>query len=328
MLNEACLAAWKLPADPFAYAQEPLAPLDRELDLGIYYDFYQWVDDAALGKLAPNGRISSWHIGQQGKMTVMLISGEQGCGRSSLKNLLLFELADRCKPAPIVAEYLAQPSTNRTSIAINVARAVERAVKITKPDLAKTIGETISTWRDDLIPGGEGDLDSLFTAIKQDIAQILHDTCVIVSINALLHQISIDAAHATAMMVQQLADFAILSVTDPNHGRIIRNKCVRAGQPVALVDAPKVDLVETRKFIAERFSRARAGAQVPSPIFPFTDQALTELFAPNRRGNKPVCLSLRVAIEKLSGAMSLRCDPAGCDPRPIDAADMRAVLDV
>src|SRR4051812_9021217 len=98
MLDKACLAAWNLPDDPFAYACEPLSPIDSLVDLDYYYDFYEWVDKAIVGTLAPTGRIASWQIAQPGRMMLLLISGAQGCGRSSLKNLLLYELADRLKP--------------------------------------------------------------------------------------------------------------------------------------------------------------------------------------------------------------------------------------
>ena len=325
MLDKACLTAWNLPHDPFAYACEPLSPIDSLVDLDYYYDFYEWVDKAIVGTLAPTGRIASWQIAQPGRMMLLLISGAQGCGRSSLKNLLLYELADRLKPAPIVAEYTIAPSTDPSQSALDMARAVELQVMFRNLQFGGIIKGLNDTWRDDQ-KLSQPNLGNLFSQLKEAMKAGLPKTPVIVSINALRHQVSIDTAYVTATMVEKLADFVILSITDNDVALVIRKKCAKEGQPVALIDAPKVDLAKARTFVAERFSRARAGAAVQPPIFPFTDEALTILFAPTKRGGDIVHLPLRVAIEKLNGAMSARCNPAKPNPSPISAADMRASL--
>jgi hypothetical protein len=133
-------------------------------------------------------------------------------------------------------------------------------------------------------------------------------------------------------MLHGFVDFVILTLTDNDDARYIRSSCIMNGQPVALIDAPRIDLDGLRAFLRRRLDKARVRVAVTSDLHPFTDDALIALFAPsNRHDREPVRLPIGVAIQKLAKAMERKgkaTRPAGASLGEIGEADIRAVLGV
>src|SRR5262245_58197011 len=79
----------------FDYIQGPLTPQQNAFHLAYYFDLYKWSDPDQLGRMGQDGRVAAFpdRFGQPGM--IIVISGTAGTGRTSLENLLLFEIAER-----------------------------------------------------------------------------------------------------------------------------------------------------------------------------------------------------------------------------------------
>lgn len=266
-------------------------------------------------------------------MLTLLVSGAQGCGRTSLKNLLLYELTQRSQAPPLVVEFTVAPVLNRAQTALSLARMLARQAKGLNSAAATAMATTIETWKNDIIPGAEPLIDNLFGPLKEDIQARFSGASVIIFLDALNHAVTRDTAQACAAMLQGLSDFVILALTDNDDARFIRSSCIMHGQPVALIDAPKVGLATVREFLKGRLAKARMqGITAPDALHPFTDDALLALLASsNPHDRQPISLPIRVAIQKLANAIEKKCaatTAGGAAPGVIGGAEMRAALGV
>ena len=293
-----------------------------------YFDFYSWLDTSAVGGLTPLGRIKSPGLTGGNRMLTLLISGPQGCGRSSLKNLLLFELIQQAAQPPIVVEWPVTPSINRAQNMVSLARKLAQTAQALDVGAGTALNTVIADWQKDQLVGQEPDIDYLFAQLRQDLQIHLPSSPVVVSLEALSHTLSRDTAYATSATLESVADFVVLSLTNTDDAKIVRTSCINNGRPVALIEAPKVDLDTAKRLLSHHLRRLRAEAAADE-LFPFTEPALAVLFAgTDARVQPSVSLPIRVALQKLSAALTNKCQPGGGPPGPITAADMRATLGV
>lgn len=325
---EECLNAWKFARNPFRSASGPLiAPAD----LADYHDFYRWVDLQKLGGLTAEGRVLIADLSPSpGRMMLLLLSGAQGCGRSSLESLLSYETIQRFKTPPITPKLTLTNVLDKRAIAIAMARALSVEVKKHSLEASTALGSTIDSWRDDNPPGVEPMIDTLFDRLRSEMQTSLPDVGVILTLDAIRHSVTRDTAQACAAMPQGLADFVILILTNHDDAQFIRSSSIRKGQPVALVDAPRLDLVTTRAVLEKRLKNCRVPGAITSVLYPFTDDALAALFepSPNFR-DQTIKLPIRVAMQKLADAAERKCSAstsASTDLGVIDAADIRKTL--
>src|SRR3954465_15808352 len=94
---------WELQGDPFPCAGRTLSPQNDVNQLSLYLDFYNWEEADLFGGLGPDGTIQI--IAPPGNATTtILISGQTGSGRSSVKNLIIYALEQDKNPKPIVLD--------------------------------------------------------------------------------------------------------------------------------------------------------------------------------------------------------------------------------
>src|SRR5271166_5718821 len=142
-MSAECLHAWNLAVDPFESASRPLAP---PADLTNYFDFYVWLDKSRLSSLADDGRIKIGDLSTGRRMMTLLLSGAQGCGRTSLKNLLRYELTQRSPAPSLVVEFVVTPVINRGQVALSLTRALARVAKVRDPTAETDMTATIDGW--------------------------------------------------------------------------------------------------------------------------------------------------------------------------------------
>src|SRR5947208_297405 len=108
---------WRLEDEPFPFAGRSLAPQTDPTQLSYYLDFYEWQDPDALAGLRADGTIQIGAL-QAAETTTVLISGSSGSGRSSVRNLLVYELIKQAATPPIVLDVRVKLSPDRKQVAM------------------------------------------------------------------------------------------------------------------------------------------------------------------------------------------------------------------
>jgi hypothetical protein len=298
----------------FDYLQGPLSPQKNSVYLNYYFDLYQWKDQEQIGLIGRDGRLVTFpeRLGQPGM--IIVISGVSGTGRSSLENLLLFEIEAHGKSVAVCTRYAIEISSNKVQTAHNFASMfideiedyLSRAnVGKNAKSLPKKLLATVKDWRDNLVEG-EANTEFLFQRLMRDVRRILPDLPIVFCLDASNHINTPDTWRPACTMLRNLADFVILSLSKKDDAAVLRTS-LRDGQVrVVWVDAPRVDEDQTKRFLAARLAAERvAVAPAGQELFPFTDRAIGALFAPT--GDEPVKFSIGVAIRKLKGAFEKKC---------------------
>lgn len=326
--------SWNFKANPFAYSRGPLQPNVDQAQLSYYFDFYAWNNQAALDGLAPDGRVKNLVADTDGQTMTFLISGAGGCGRSSMKNLLLYELGTRAQSGLLTVEALANLSISRAQSAMSLTQAIastvgakELALGHQNKPTSSALLDAAKTWKGLIVDAAEPDTGSLFQTLKGIVRQAFPDEWLVVTLDALNPALTQDTARTTRDMLDGFADFIIFALTDADHARFIRNKCQQAMKPIFWVNAPKVSKEAVTKFLDKRFADERTKpAPVGQSLHPFTKEAISILFDPSRAGDPAVTMPLRVAIKKLESALTSRLANGKSPGGPITGPEMRAFL--
>ena len=297
----------------FDYQKGPLDPKASPVDLEYYFDLYAWDDSKQLGPLAPNGRINEFPSRGGVYGSIIVISGVSGTGRTSLEELLLFEIASRSKSPPIVTLYPIAVTSKQVQDASNFAnRFISRveAFLVTSSDrrkeikaLPKTLKGIVKEWKEGLV-GDDPNTEFLFTALAENVRGLLPDTPIVFRLDATSHLNTPDTWTPACTMLRNLADYVILSLSDQDHARYLRTSLLDRQVRIFWVDVPRVDEAKTRRFLEHRLGAEREGAA--DELFPFTAEALKALFAPTE-GNKPRSLPISVALKNLRGVFDRKC---------------------
>ena len=309
-------------ATRFDYTAGPLNPETNPQHLQYYFDLYEWFDAQQFGRIGPDGRLVVFPAQVNRPGTIVVISGFTGTGRTSLINLLLFEIRQRALSAPIVTKYPVRITSNRRLEAMNFAdnfmRTVLKSTAGTKQRRIKKLMEsTFEKWKTNSSLE-EPNADYLFQQLALDVDDVLPNTPIAFSLDATDYMNTPDTWRLICMMLQHLANYIILSLSNRDHARYIKDSLLRNNFQVVWVDAPRVDVSRTKSFLTHRLGAEREGLIAQGQeLFPFTDDALDALFAPTS-GNQPVPQSISVAIKRLKGAFekklndiaSLLADPA------------------
>jgi hypothetical protein len=206
----------------FDYLQGALAPHEHAWHLNYFFDIYKWVDHEQLGKLGIDGRIRTFPDRADRPGLIIVISGASGAGRTSLENLLRFEIASRAQSPPIVTEYRIGVTSKRAQDALNFAtsfiKEVERRLAKTGEkrkeikNLPKQLRETVKEWKENLV-ADDPNTDFLFQQLAGDIRTYLPETPIVFCLDASNHINTPDTWTPACTMLRNLADYIILSLT-------------------------------------------------------------------------------------------------------------------
>jgi hypothetical protein len=293
----------------FDYTAGPLTPEVAPHHLAYYFDVYEWSDTQQVGKIGPNGRLETFptQIGRPGMIVV--ISGFSGTGRTSLINLLLYEIKARASSSPLITNYPIVITRNRVQDAKNFASNFLRTVtKFAEGNKQKKIRSlpgvmqaTFTNWKDNL-SSDEPNTDFLFQQLAIDAQDAIPSTPIVFSLDATDYMNTPDTWRPTCTMLRNLANYIILSLSNRDHAVYILNSLTRNNFRIVWIDAPRMDIGRAKRFLMQRLSAEREGPPIAGEeLFPFTDEALAALFSPTT-GNQPVPLAISVAIRKLKGA--------------------------
>jgi hypothetical protein len=318
---------WNLKDNPFAYSKGPLRPDADVGQLAYYFDFYTWDKDSAMPGFDANGRLKILTLDADHQTTTtFFISGEDGCGRRSMKNLLLFELSHRAGDNFLAAEAVAGRSTNRAQIAMSLAQAIIRTVRARSPSTADQMRDAAKDWKDLIVDNSEPDVESLFQTMKSILRQSLPDAWLVVFLDALNPSATQDSVLKTREMLEGIADFVILALINVDDALFIRLRYKQRQRVALWVVAKKVSADIMTRFLEKRFTDERLDPAVAhSKLHPFTPDAITTLFRTSDPGDpKEISLPLQVAIKKLESAMKRRLESGKPPGSPITADQLRA----
>lgn len=325
------LRDWQLQTNPFSHAGVSLTPQADSNQLDYYLDFYDWKTHDLLSGLSPKGAVDVSKLRSAHTVTI-LISGIVGSGRTSVKNLLLYELekvavaAGRGIPdsRPIVLEVKVPLSTDQQKAALALSMLLITAAKRRSADAAKEIEETLVTWQR-INAGGSPDVETLFQNLQVAVSERFPGVEIIVVLDALEHTLTRDTARAANSMLKGFANYVIISLTQADDARFIRDE-LSARRPTAWVNATKVTSNAIKGYVARRNAAHRiAGFVGPDQIFPFTDRAIDYLFKATA-GAGQEGLTIGIALDKLTHAMIWKAKKPGPPPSVITETDMKVIF--
>jgi hypothetical protein len=301
----------------FDYAAGALNPTENERHLKYYFDFYEWIDKDSINSLAETGRIKHIQWPNPDKPIVILISGSAGCGRSSLQNLLVYELEKRSKVKPIITLFPKSLLTqNQTQNALNLSdrfvKTLKRQSDMSSKSAAQAAEEEVEGWRKNLI-GDVENTEYLFSNLKVVVSDNLPNKLIICCLDASDHKISLGIWRPACIMLSQIANFIIVLLSDRSHADWFKENLVKREFQVVWVDVPVVTDAKMVQFLAKRLNEERPdvpGKSVKDPLLPFTHAAVSKVFASGTKvpGENPVPLSIRTALQHLGGVYSMKCD--------------------
>ena len=313
-------ADWHLRTDPFPFVGTSLSPQNDPGQLAYYLDLYDWSEAEIFAGLRQDGSIRILSVPELSPTTI-LISGEVGAGRSSMKNLLLFELQKGKDPAPVVLDVPVPPSPSRQQVANLLSIKVMAAVRARQPALAADVQQTIATWQ--LIAGSDPNAESLFPLLADHLRDAAPGAEIIVVLDASNHNLTRDAARATSEMLRGFATYVIMSLTAADDARRIKNSL--AGASRAWIAAPYVEAAKVKDYVERRLTSERMpGFNPASATFPFEPGAIDELFRSTAGGGTGT-VSISIVLKRLTAALRQKAAQAG-PPVTITKADMQAIL--
>jgi hypothetical protein len=321
--------ALKLRTNPFApvtrvdgreirldYYKGPLRPRKDELALRYYFDLYTWARRDSLGPLADDGRIQAFPDGGNSLGTAIVISGLSGTGRTSLEELLLYEIAHRSGSKSIVTDYSIQVSAKPAQDAGDFARMFIGEVQDYLDDIAekseaqKALVERLNAQRKDWIDSGDESSrnpEALFGAFARPVRRAFPNTPIVFRLDATHYLNSSDTWGPILRMLRQLADYVILSLSVKDDASLLQARLERDIR-IFWIDAPRISADKMKSFLERRLAAERSNAEADlDPLFPFTEEALDALFAGTEQG-KRVEHPISVAIQKLRRAFDKKYD--------------------
>lgn len=312
---------WQLQTDPFPFVGASLSPQNDPGQLAYYLDLYDWTEAELFAGLAPDGSIRIVSTPETAPTTI-LISGEAGSGRSSMKNLLLFELQKGKTPAPVVLDVPVPPSPTRQHVANLLSMKVMAAVGAIQPALMTGVRETMAAWQ--LIAGSDPNAETLFPLLGDHLREAAPNAEIIVVLDASSHNLTRDAARATSAMLRGFATYVIMSLTAAADASFIKRSLEGASR--SWIDAPYVEAAKVRDYVERRLASERAAGFKPSTgTYPFEPGAIEEMFKPTAAGGAGR-VSISVVLKRLTAALRQKAAYAGPPPVTISRADMQTIL--
>jgi len=296
-----------------------LAPHQRIGDLASYFDHYEWkdkhrlvgVNKTGLTTLAPPGAAAG---------TVILLSGFQGTGRKSLRNMLHYDVGKRFAPRPvIVTEHTAAIVPDRLNVADTLLQSFFRRVKDYDDTfknkganrLSKRMADTRKEWKENALVASP-DIDALFEYLREDLGKAATVPLIVFFLDATVHALDLDAWRPTCATLCRLADYIFVSFSDVSKASILKYNLATNAVQVAQVDSPRITKAQAVKFLRWRLAEERTllpASVGPEPeLAPFTEAAINELFAPTPKAPAPVVLPIKVVIARLDSAFSQKCE--------------------
>ena len=285
----------------FRYTSGPLDPRMSDGYLKLFFNLYKWMDKVAIEGLNAEGRLVRLDRLRADHAMLVLISGVSGSGRTSVRNLLLYEIEQRLQHSLLLVEYPVRVVDDPQQNAIDLAMRLQDEVEdIPNLDLAMAIGNTLERWQKGTV-GGSPNPDTLFALLKRRLDRNIPERPVVFSLEALSHKVSSDNWRPICTMLGQIASFIIVLLTDTNDARNFR-KCLDNGEfQVAWIDAPQISKHVMKEFLELRLSQERVGgAAAAANIAPFTAEALVTTFATSdEKGEQELTIAL--ALARLAG---------------------------
>jgi hypothetical protein len=302
----------------FDYLAGSLAPHQRIGDLASYFDHYDWKDKDRLVGVGKTGLTT---LAAPSTSTVILLSGFQGTGRKSLRNILHYDVRTRFAPRPvIVTEHTAAIVPDRLNVADALLQGFFRRVKDYDDALknkgtnrlSKRMADTRKEWKDNALVASP-DIDALFGYLREDVGKVASAPLIVFFLDATVHAFDLDAWRPTCATLCRLADYVLVSFSDVSKASILKYNLATNAIQVAQVDSPRITKEQTVNFLRWRLAEERTSPPAPSAgpepgLAPFTEAALDALFAPTPRAPAPVFLPIKVVIARLDSVFSQKCE--------------------
>ena len=335
-----CLTHWGLRSNPltpertiagvpvqFCYGEMRLEPLVSASHLEFYFDLYNWQDEKKLKGVAPTG-IQTFQIAHAEMVTIVL-SGARGCGRFSLQNLLLYEIRKRAVgQLPLIVVDASVPlSSDPAASMIDFTAGLYDAFEAAGGDKAQ-LRAVVKDLREDY-----GDTpvtpEIQFGKLRAKINKLMPGAPIVYCLDAREANVTRDMAKSACNLLKPLAHYVILSMTDAKAAGHVRASFDLVQAPSVWVDAPEVDQAQFSEFLVDRLTAERQGGVPATALFPFTQGALDELFAPTSiLSAGKVRFSMRYILQEVLKLVERKCNawPAAGPPPgafEITAQDVR-----
>jgi len=302
----------------FDYMNGPLKPRAGRMPHSYYFDHYQWGDEAQIARIRPDGGFEVFaddFIRSAGDPfrpgSIFVISGANQTGRTSLENLLIFEVERRKQLAPVRIRFTMTMVSDKLQAARDLADAfifdlASYLEDMGRADDAAQLSEKLNvvlrTWVE---RGASANPEFLFLQLNREVRRKLPDAPIVFCCDASNHTNTPDLWYPACVMLRNLADVVILSLSRANDAKRLRTRLQdNYSRSVAWVDAPRIDLKQAAELLEIRLDSARTST-ARRPLFPFADDAMAALFAPT--GDQPITFPIGFVVKYLKSAFDRKC---------------------
>lgn len=288
------------PIDPKLFEQA-LNPHREPRLLGYYFDVYHWSDTAIVGELDPHTGLQNFPAPPDVNDPLLLIvSGTEDTGRSSLINLLRHEIR-RHSTSTFEIESLHQ-SRDQVANVRTIATTFVALWKQNEPNYTQAdLKAHLDLYTGFPSEGSDAHYPDLFQRFREATDACDIDPVVVIVRKADHYDVWSSIYHSLA----PLAKYVIVETSKPDHAKTCYEQTRKRGGNVALMDARRLDLEGARRYVAARVASERIQAGSPDELWPFTESALSALYEP---GTKPQEGGVRWPIGSLRGMLRATFD--------------------
>lgn len=274
-----------------------LNPLDPKIDgrfINFYFDFYDWQYSNLIHRISRQAIFEKFPSNsdlKEPKSLLIIIHGYDGMGRESLRNLILHKIRIESGAEPILVEAeLASIDHAETvkTIARNFWDAYEDAnmKSPTRTDLKEIYEEET---KDPPPKGSDSPYQNLFGRMNRKIRKVAPQVPTVLLLQPRYKTGGdiYDTWQAIYNSTHPLFQYIIIVTANPNDAKTCNTQFTANGKNVALIVLRFLKQQDARDYLETRLEQERVGPPpVPSPLAPFTEEALKELFEPGAAVDK------------------------------------------
>jgi len=259
-------------------------PLDPKVDgrlLSYYFDVYDWTSASQLGGFGAAEGLKSMPVrgDAPGAMPVLiLVSGPSESGRSSLANLLVFEIAKACAAEPFVCP-IAFDSYNQAECCLAMANAFIDRIELTTEIDPAPLWKLYEREKGNPGSGPNSKYKQIFGSLALRVRPQLKRPVVFFVDRSPIE--SYDLWACAYNSVADLADYIIIQTGRSAFARTCREQFGDKSMAVHVESRP-LTLALARAYLKGRVTAERGKAMpvTGNPLWPFSESALTALYEP------------------------------------------------